>query len=93
MSIAAGGGSPQVVVNVGQTTPVSVATDGTAVYFLGVSASTSLLTAPVAGGSAATLTSADLSAANIANDPGPTVAVDSQNVYWLNPPQIVKMAK
>lgn len=93
MSIAVGGGAPQVVANIGTNSPASVATDGTSVYFLDVGASSSLAAASVGGGSLSTITTADMSAANVSGTPGPTVAVDSTSVYWLDPPQIVKIGK
>jgi hypothetical protein len=93
MSLPISGGAPQVVVNVASSIPLSVATDGTNVYFLGVGASTTLAAAPVSGGTPIDVATTDLSAANITGSPGPTVAVDSSNLYWLNPPQILKLAK
>jgi hypothetical protein len=92
MSLPVGGGSPQVVVNTGTDTPMSVATDGASIFYLDEGASTSLVQVPI-GGSPTTLTTSDLGAAAIAGSPGPTIAVDSKSVYWLNPPQIVKIAK
>jgi hypothetical protein len=93
LSLAVGGGSPQVVVNTGTSSPFSVATDGVSVFFLDLAATTSLVAASLGSGSTVTVTTAGLGAANIPGTPGPTVAVDSANVYWLSPPQILKIAK
>jgi hypothetical protein len=92
MSLPVQGGSPQVVVNIGTDNPASVATSGNSVYFLDVTATSSLVTVPVGGGTPSTLTSADMGSAILSGTPGPTIAVDAVNVYWLNPPQIVKIA-
>ena len=43
------------------------------------------MSAPLGGGSVTTIASAQSSPFG--------VAVDSKSVYWLNPPQIVKIAK
>jgi hypothetical protein len=95
MSLPLGGGTPQVVLDIGTDSPQSVATDGTHVYFLDVAGTSSLVSLVPAddGGSPATITSADMGTANITGVPGPTIAVDSTSVYWLDPPQIVKVAK
>jgi hypothetical protein len=93
MTIAVNGLAPQLVVNLAQDTPMSVAPDGTNVYFLDVAATNSIVSVPVVGGSPQTLTSTDTAAANISGTAGPTVAIDSSHVYWLNPPQIVKLPK
>jgi hypothetical protein len=91
MTISVGGGAPSVVVNTGTATPLSVVTDGNSVYYLLQGATTSLVQASLAG-SPNVLTTSDLGAAIIAGT-GPTVAVDANNVYWLNPPQIFSLPK
>jgi hypothetical protein len=93
MSVPAGGGPPQVVCNVGQSSPQSVATDGSQVYFVDTGGSTVIASAPVSGGAPATVASQYTTTASISSDPGPTLAVDATSVYWLAPPRIVKIAK
>lgn len=92
MAVAAGGGSPSVVVNTSADTPFSIATDGSQIYYLDIGATNSLMRLPI-GSSPATLTTTSVGSANIAGTSGPTIAVDGTSVYWLNPPQVMRMAK
>ncbi len=87
-----GGGAPSLVYDAGVATPFSVVTDGTSVYFMTAGNTPALMKAPVDGGMA-TVLAGDQFAAGITGDPGPTVAVDAVSVYWLSPPQILKLAK
>jgi hypothetical protein len=87
-----GGTAPSLVYDAGVATPFSVVTDGTSVYFLTAGNTPALVKAPRDGGAAAVL-AGDQFAAGITGDPGPTVAVDAVSVYWLSPPQILKIAK
>lgn len=91
MSVSVAGGAPQVVTNTGSAAPQSVTTDGIDVYFLDLSATAGLAFAPVTGGSPVTV--AALQNAAALSGPGPTVAVDSNNVYWLDPPRVLQLAK
>jgi hypothetical protein len=92
IAIAAEGGAPSLLYDAGVATPFSVVTDGTSVYFLTAGNTPSLVRAPFDGGTAVVL-AADQFAAGITGDPGPTVAVDAVSVYWLSPPQILKIVK
>jgi hypothetical protein len=93
VSVAGEGGAPSLLYDAGSNaTPFSVVTDGANVYFLTAGNTPSLVRAP-ADGSAAVLLATDQFAAGITGDPGPTVAVDGVSVYWLSPPQILKVAK
>lgn len=87
-----GGTPPSLLYDAGVATPFSVVTDGTSVYFLTAGNTPALVRAPLDGGAAAVLAGNQF-AAGITGDPGPTVAVDAVSVYWLSPPQILKIAK
>ncbi len=87
-----GGSAPSLLYDAGAATPFSVVADGTSVYFLTAGNTPALVRAPLDGG-AATMLAGDQFAAGITGDPGPTVAVDAVSVYWLSPPQILKIAK
>jgi hypothetical protein len=92
-SVTAGATAPSLLYDAGTAvTPFSVVTDGTSVYFLTAGNTPSLIRAPV-DGSAAVVLATDQFAAGITGDPGPTVAVDGVSVYWLSPPQILKVAR
>ena len=93
MAVPLSGGTPQVLVEAGTDSPRSVATDGTRVYYLDVTGSVALVAIPVDGGTPVTITTAGLGSADISGTPGPTIAVDSTSVYWLNPPQIMRIGK
>lgn len=92
-AVALAGGHPLLLDAIGSDTPRSVATDGVYVYFLDVAGATSLVATPVNGGAPHTVTTQSTGSADVSGTPGPTVAVDSTSVYWLDPPRIVKLAK
>jgi hypothetical protein len=89
---AEGGSAPSLLYDAGPATPLSVVTDGLSVYFLTQGSTPALMAAPIDGGMAVVL-AANQFAAGITGDPGPTVAVDATSVYWLSPPQILRIAK
>lgn len=93
MSLPVGGGAPSVVINTGTDTPFSVVTDGNSAFYLDLGTTTSLVQLSLGTGTAVTLATTDLSAAGIAGTPGPTVAVDTAHVYWLDPPNIFALPK
>ena len=93
MAIPLSGGTPQPLVDAGTDSPRSVVTDGIRVYYLDVTGSVALVAIPVDGGTPVTITTAGLGSADISGTPGPTIAIDSTSVYWLNPPQIMRIAK
>jgi hypothetical protein len=86
------GGAASLLYDAGPATPLSVVTDGVSVYFLTQGNTPALMAAPIDGSTAVVLAGNQF-AAGIAGDPGPTVAVDATSVYWLSPPQILKIAK
>lgn len=87
-----GAPSPSLLYDAGPSTPYSVVTDGVSVFFLTAGNTPALMAAPIDGGAAVVLAGGQF-AAQITGDPGPTVAVDATSVYWLSPPQILKIAK
>jgi hypothetical protein len=87
-----GGSAPSLLYDAGVATPFSVVTDGTSVYFLTAGNTPALVKASIDGGASFVLAD-DQFAAGITGDPGPTVAVDGTSVYWLSPPQILRIAK
>jgi hypothetical protein len=92
LDAGAEGGAPSLLYDAGPATPLSVVTDGVSVYFLTQGNTPALMAAPI-DGSAPVVLAGNQFAAGIAGDPGPTVAVDGASVYWLSPPQILKIAK
>lgn len=93
MAVPVGGGPPSVVVNTGSDMAYSVATDGTSIYYLDLGATVSLAKVAIGSNMPSIVTAVGVSSAGILGTPGPTIAVDSTNVYWLNPPQILRIAK
>ena len=89
---AGDGGLYSLVYDAGGVAPFSVATDGARVFCLVGGNTPSLVEIPLDGGAAVTLAT-NLFSSAITGDPGPTLAVDGTNVYWLSPPQILRVAK
>jgi hypothetical protein len=80
-----------VVFDAGSGNVESVATDGVSVYF--VIQNAGLFKVPVGGGPVVTLDTTHIAGASPSDDQGPTIAVDATSVYWINQPEIVKIAK
>jgi hypothetical protein len=91
LSVPVGGGTPQVIFDAGTGYLNSLAADGVSVYF--VMQNAGLYKVPVDGGPAVPLDTTHITGASPSDDQGPTIAVDSTSVYWINQPQIVKIAK
>ena len=93
LSVPVKGGAPTVLASTGGDTPLSVATDGKDVYYLDLGPTTTLRRVAIDGGAPALVDTAGLESADISGSPGPTIALDARNVYVLDPPRILKIAR